>query len=431
MPVPKKDGKVRMCVDYRDLNRASPKDDFPLPSIYNLIDNYAKQELQSFMDCFITPWEYYYKMRPFGLKNAKATYMRAITTLFQDMIHKEIEVYVDDGIIKSKTSSDHIADLRKFLDRLQKYNLRLNPTKCPYGVPADGAFGCVLGQHDETGRKEQEIYYLSKKFTPYEAQYSLLEHTCCALTWIAQKLRHCFYAYTLYIISRMDLLKYIFQKPILRVSFVREDIDEAYEGWRMFSNGAANFKRVVIKAILVSETDQHYSVSIKLRFPCTNNKVEYEACILGLSSSIDMNIQGLVVIGDLDLLIHQVLREWATKNTMIFLYLYCVQDLIKRFSKIEFKHVPRIQNKFADVLANLPSMIQHLDKNFIDPILIEISKQQAYHALVEEEFDGNPWFPDIKEYLEKGEYRKKCYTHAEAHALEIGQPLLLERINSV
>ncbi|XP_033512022.2 uncharacterized protein [Nicotiana tomentosiformis] len=110
-----------------------------------------------------------------------------------------------------------------------------------------------------------------------------------------------------------------------------------------------------------------------------------------------MNIQGLVVIGDLDLLIHQVLREWATKNTMIFLYLHCVQDLIKRFSKIEFKHVPRIQNKFADVLANLPSMIQHLDKNFIDPILIEISKQQAYHALVEEEFDGNPWFPDIKE----------------------------------
>nr|XP_016439411.1 PREDICTED: uncharacterized protein LOC107765298 [Nicotiana tabacum] len=55
-------------------------------------------------------------------------------------------------------------------------------------LPAlDGAFGCVLGQHDETRRKEQEIYYMSKKFIPYEAWYSLLERTCCALTWIADE----------------------------------------------------------------------------------------------------------------------------------------------------------------------------------------------------------------------------------------------------
>ena len=78
----------------------------------------------------------------------------------------------------------------------------------------DGAFGCVLGQYDETGNKEQAIYYLSKKFTPYEARYTLLERTCCALTWVAQKLRHYLSAYTTYLISRMDPLKYIFQKPM-------------------------------------------------------------------------------------------------------------------------------------------------------------------------------------------------------------------------
>ncbi|XP_070007821.1 uncharacterized protein [Nicotiana sylvestris] len=64
----------------------------------------------------------------------------------------------------------------------------------------DVAFGYVLGQHGETRRKEQAIYYLSKKFTPYEAWYSLLECTCCALTWTAQKLRHYFYVYTTYLI---------------------------------------------------------------------------------------------------------------------------------------------------------------------------------------------------------------------------------------
>ncbi|XP_070054197.1 uncharacterized protein [Nicotiana tomentosiformis] len=123
---------------------------------------------------------------------------------------------------------------------------------------------------------------------------------------------------------------------------------------------------------------------------------EYKACILGLRLTINMNVRELLVIRDSDLLVHQVLGEWATKNTKILPYLHCVQDLIKRFTKIEFKHVPRIQNEFADALATLSSMIQHPNKNFIDPIPIEIRKQPSYCARVEEEFDGNPWFHDIK-----------------------------------
>ena len=118
--VPKKDGKVRMCVDYIDLNKASPKDDFPLPHIDILVDNTAKFKVFSFMDgfsgynqikmaledmektTFITPWgTFYYRGMPFGLKNAGATYQRAMTTLFHDLMHKEIEVYVDDMIAKS------------------------------------------------------------------------------------------------------------------------------------------------------------------------------------------------------------------------------------------------------------------------------------------------------------------------------------------
>ncbi|XP_075101926.1 uncharacterized protein LOC142177350 [Nicotiana tabacum] len=117
-----------------------------------------------------------------------------------------------------------------------------------------------------------------------------------------------------------------------------------------------------------------------------------------------MNVQELLVIGDSDLLVHQVLGEWATKNTKILPYLHCVQELIKRFTKIEFKHVLNIQNEFTDALATLSSMIQHLDKNFIDPIPIVIHKQPSYYAHVEEESDGNPWFHDIKEYLAKEEY---------------------------
>ncbi|XP_070018069.1 uncharacterized protein [Nicotiana sylvestris] len=92
--------------------------------------------------------------------------------------------------------------------------------------------------------------------------------------------------------------------PNKEVSFVGEDIAKAYHGWRIFFDGAANFKGVGIGAVLVSETCQHYLVSAKLRFLCTNNMAEYESCIMGLNLAIDMNIQELLVIGDSDLLVH-------------------------------------------------------------------------------------------------------------------------------
>ncbi|XP_070032115.1 uncharacterized protein [Nicotiana tomentosiformis] len=87
--------------------------------------------------------------------------------------------------------------------------------------------------------------------------------------------------------------------PDEEVSFVGEDISEAYDGWRMFFDGATNFKGVGIGAVLVSEIGQHYLVSATLRFPCTNNMAEYEACILGLNLAFDMNIQELLIHADM------------------------------------------------------------------------------------------------------------------------------------
>ena len=121
IPVPKKDGKVKVCVDFRDLNKASPKDDFPLPHIDMLVDSTTWHPMLSFMDgfsrynqilmapedmektSFINKWgTYCYRVMPFGLKNAGATYQRAATTLFHDMMHRDVEVYVDDMIVKSR-----------------------------------------------------------------------------------------------------------------------------------------------------------------------------------------------------------------------------------------------------------------------------------------------------------------------------------------
>ncbi|XP_077215660.1 uncharacterized protein LOC143850288 [Tasmannia lanceolata] len=162
VPVLKKDGKVRMCVD---LNKASPKDNFPLPHIDILVDNTAGHALLSFMDgfsgynqikmapedmiktAFITEWgTYCYKVMSFGLKNAGATYQRAATTLLHDMMHKEVEVYVDDMIVKAKTREEHVVSLRKFFQRIQKYQLRLNPNKCVFGVTSGKLLGFLVSQ---------------------------------------------------------------------------------------------------------------------------------------------------------------------------------------------------------------------------------------------------------------------------------------------
>ena len=163
--MPKKDGKVRMCIYYRDLNRASPKDNFPLSHIDTLVDNTARFSLFSFMDgfsgynqikmaaedmektTFITLWgTFCYKVMPFGLKNAGATYQRAMVALFHDMMHKEIEVYVDDMIAKYESEEEHLVNLRRLFERLQKFKLRLNPTKCTFSMRSGKLLGFIVSQ---------------------------------------------------------------------------------------------------------------------------------------------------------------------------------------------------------------------------------------------------------------------------------------------
>ena len=82
----------------------------------------------------------------FGLKNAGATYQRGATTLFHDMIHKEVEIYVDDMIIKSMDREGHVPALRKFFQRLRKYQMRLNPQKCIFGVTKGKLLGYVISK---------------------------------------------------------------------------------------------------------------------------------------------------------------------------------------------------------------------------------------------------------------------------------------------
>uniref|UniRef100_A0A2N9I5K4 Integrase catalytic domain-containing protein n=1 Tax=Fagus sylvatica TaxID=28930 RepID=A0A2N9I5K4_FAGSY len=163
VPVKKKNGQIRCCVDFRNLNKACPKDEFPLPNMDLLIDSAAGSAMFSFMDgfsgynqirmsprdaektAFRTPiGNFYYTVMPFGLKNAGATYQRTMTAMFHDMIHQEIEDYVDDIVVKSKKREDHVEVLRKVFERCRLYKLKMNPLKCAFGVSAGKFLGFLV-----------------------------------------------------------------------------------------------------------------------------------------------------------------------------------------------------------------------------------------------------------------------------------------------
>ncbi|RVW67410.1 hypothetical protein CK203_065198 [Vitis vinifera] len=152
--VPKKDGKILMALE--DMEKTS----------------------------FITEWgTYCYRVMPFGLKNARATYQRAAaTTLFHDMMHKDVEVYVDDMIVKSRYKADHLAALRRFFERIDS-SVQLNDSE-----------------------KERAIYYLSKRMLEYECRYIMIEHLCLALVWATKRLRHYVTEYSILLDSDCTLM---------------------------------------------------------------------------------------------------------------------------------------------------------------------------------------------------------------------------------
>ncbi|XP_070025156.1 uncharacterized protein [Nicotiana sylvestris] len=128
--------------------------------------------------------------------------------------------------------------------------------------------------------------------------------------------------------------------PDEEVNSIEEVVSDDHPVWKMYFDGAVNIKGVGIGAILISPIGHHYPVTARLRFFCTNNTAEYEACIMGLKMAIDLDVHELLVIGDSDLIIRQAQGEWETRDIKLIPYRQYVQDLSKRFRSIEFREYP-------------------------------------------------------------------------------------------
>ena len=161
--VKKANGKWRLCIDFTYVNRACPKDSFPLPRIDLIVDATAGHELLSFMDAFsgynqismdpddqektsfvIGQGTYCYRVMPFGLKNVGATYQRLVNKMFQKQIGTSMKVYIDDMLVKSTTAELHITHLVEAFQVLKEYNMKLNPGKCAFRVSAGKFLGFIV-----------------------------------------------------------------------------------------------------------------------------------------------------------------------------------------------------------------------------------------------------------------------------------------------
>ncbi|TYJ99655.1 uncharacterized protein E5676_scaffold562G00360 [Cucumis melo var. makuwa] len=239
-PYQKKERAASGCVDFHDLNNTCPKDDFPLPITEIMVDATTGHEALSFTDgssgynqirmtlsneemtAFRTPKGIYcFKVMPFGLKNVVATYQRAMQKVFDNMLHKYIECYVNDLVVKSKRRHDHLKDLKVVFERLQKHQLRMNPLKCAFGVTLEKflgfierSLGALLAQEKEKG-KEHGLYYLSKTLVDVEVNYSLIEKMCLAFFFAINKLRHYMQAFTVHLVAKANPIKYVLSRPII------------------------------------------------------------------------------------------------------------------------------------------------------------------------------------------------------------------------
>jgi len=150
-------------MDFTDLNKACLKDSYSFLQIVILVYSIARHQLLSFMDSFsgynqikmdeadrektlfITSQGLFcYKVMQFGLKNTGVTYQRLMNKMFTHQIGRNIQVYVDNMLVKSQQEDDHLEDLKETFDTLRSYNIKLNPKKCAFGVMAGKFLGFMV-----------------------------------------------------------------------------------------------------------------------------------------------------------------------------------------------------------------------------------------------------------------------------------------------
>ena len=244
-----------------------------------------------------------------------------------------------------------------------------------------------MAQEDDD-KNERAVYYLSKRLHDYQTRYTPIEKSCFALVWVVQKLRHIILPFQVWIVTRMDQLKYLFGKPALsgrlsrwlillvefdlkyvarktikgsvvsdfctknpiegesgREDFPNEDIlNIELEARKMYLDGAVDQYGNGIEVLLMTPDGSHIPLAVKLNFKATNNIAKYEACITEMEALRELGAKEAKVFRDLTLVIAQAQKLWKVKEEHLKSYQQYLEELTKTFNRIEYTVIPRAQN---------------------------------------------------------------------------------------
>ncbi|XP_077251882.1 uncharacterized protein LOC143891127 [Tasmannia lanceolata] len=339
VPVPKKDGKVKMCVDFRDLNKASPKDDFRFQTVI-----------------------FWWTIQLLLKKNSSKKWTEECQVAFEK--------------IKQCLSLPSVLS-----------PVILGQPLLLYLSITDTAMGCMLAQQDSGSKKERPVYYIRKKMLEYEVKYTILEKTCLALVWATQRLRHYLLSTKVLLLSRMDPLKYLFEKPALtrrtaRWPLLLSEFDITYvtqksvKG-RVIAEQLAD-SPVEENAFLKAEFPDEEIMDVEEDTPNTRWTMYFDGAVYNQGQGI-----GAVLVSPQ--------QEYIP-----------ISIKLQKFRSITFTHLYRTKNHFADALATLASMLDISATMEVQPLTVRLQWEPAHVNVIEIAArcpDGKPWYIDIRNLI--------------------------------
>nr|KYP41617.1 Transposon Ty3-I Gag-Pol polyprotein [Cajanus cajan] len=320
VPVIKKNGKLRVFIDFRDLNTATPKDEYPMPIAETMIDAVAG-----------------------------ATYQRAMNLIFHDLIGKFVQVYIDDIIVGSKQKEDYLCHLKLSFERMRKHGLKMNPLKCAFGVTAGEFLGFVIHQKGiEVNRNKTKAIMETKppsnkkelqSLLGEEIRYTPLEKLCLSLYVACTKLKYYIRPCDVVILCKpvlhsrvgkwaLALTEYSLNFEPLKATkgqviadFLADHSKETEEviylttkPWKLFFDGSKHELGTGIGLLIISPEGLPTKLSLKTYKGYSNNETKYQALITGLEILKELGARNVSIRGDSQLVIKQLTQEYKCLN---------------------------------------------------------------------------------------------------------------------
>ncbi|GKB22371.1 reverse transcriptase domain-containing protein, partial [Tanacetum coccineum] len=334
---------------------------------------------------------YYYSKMPFGLRNTGATYQRLVDKAFHKQVGRNLEVYVDDLVIKHRTEGEIIRVIEETFKKLREINMKLNPKKCTFRVEE----GIFLGYKVNT----KGIKVCPDKV---DAVLSLPSPKCLK---DVQKLNGKLASLNRPRISVKGLIlaDFIVERPEEdSVDTPMKIGEKLLKPWILFTDGSSCADGSCAGLILTSLEGIEFTYALRFGFETTNNEAEYETLIAGMRIAEQMGIKSLQANVDSQLVANQVNETYIAKEADMIRYLEKVKTLTNGFQMFTIKQVLRSENKKADALSKIASTsFAHLNKQVLVEELKEKSINEAEVLVIVEE-EGETWMTLIHDYITGG-----------------------------